>query len=109
MGVLHFNAEPPEILAAIEAVAHGDMWAPRNLMASALQPEEPSQTVSEFNLSRAERRVLEALRDDPTNKEISGLLGVSESTVKFHISRLLRKTGTAHRRDLVRLALGSRS
>lgn len=85
------------------------MWAPRKLMANAIQSQEPSREASEFDLTRAERRVLEALRDDPTNKEIAGQLGVTESTVKFHIGRLLRKTGTAHRRDLVRLALAGRS
>jgi len=69
-------------------------------MASAPSPEQaPGGTA----LSRAERRVLTALREDLSNKEIATLLHLSDSTVKFHISRLLRKTGTANRHQLRQL------
>lgn len=106
MGVLHFNSDPGLILRAIDAVRRGNIWAPRNLMANAVRglSEPPLKpTVPGLTFTRAERRILRALRDELTNKEIASLLRVSEATVKFHISRLLQKTHTASRHQLRRL------
>jgi DNA-binding NarL/FixJ family response regulator len=106
MGVLHFNSEPGLILRAIDAVRRGSIRAPRNLMASAirsLSESSPKPTVADFTFTRAERRILRALRDELTNKEIASLLRVSEATVKFHISRLLQKTHSASRHQLRKL------
>ncbi len=107
MGVLHFNSAPELILQAIDAVCRGDIWAPRNIMAKAvrrLTDSAPAYAAGEFNFTRAERRVLHALRDELTNKEIATRLAVSESTVKFHVSRLLQKTNRANRHQLRHLA-----
>ncbi len=107
MGVLDFNSEPRLILAAIDAARRGNVWAPRDLVAEALRRlRESPVAASDFNITRAERRVLGALRDELTNKEIASLLQVSEATVKFHISRLLQKTNNANRHQLQRLAAG---
>jgi DNA-binding NarL/FixJ family response regulator len=110
MGVLHFNSDPALILRAIDAVRGGNIWAPRNLMANAVRglSESPLKPiVADFTFTRAERRILRALRDELTNKEIAKLLAVSEATVKFHISRLLQKTHSASRHQLRRLVSSS--
>jgi DNA-binding CsgD family transcriptional regulator len=52
-------------------------------------------------LSLGELRVLEMLARNLSNKEIAERLGVSISTVKFHLSNAFRKTGAANRADLV--------
>jgi len=106
MGVLHFNSEPKLILQAVDAVHRGDIWAPRNLMTKAIRgltESLPAFAASEFNFTRAERRVLRALRDELTNKEMANLLDVSEATVKFHIGRLLQKTHSVDRHQLRRI------
>lgn len=108
MGVLAFNSQPALILQAIDAVRRGNIWAPRNLMARALRgmtESPPASAPSEFNFTRVERRVLRALRDELTNKEIAKLLDRSEATVKFHISRMLQKTRRAKRHNLRRLSM----
>ena len=38
------------------------------------------------------------------NRAIAGQLAISENTVKFHVSNLLRKAGAASRSELVALA-----
>ncbi len=110
MGVLHFNSDSGLILRAIEAVRRGDIWAPRDLMANAVRAlsESPLKPpLADLTFTRAERRILRALRDELSNKEIAKLLDVSEATVKFHISRLLQKTHTVGRHQLRRLVSSS--
>lgn len=112
MGVLHFNSQPALILQAIDAVRHGNIWAPRNIMTKAIRDltePSPASAESEFNFTRAERRILRALQDDLTNKEIASSLGVSAATVKFHVARLLRKTHSVNRHQLRRLGSGDSS
>ena len=58
-------------------------------------------------LSPREVEVLRLMGDAPTNSELSATLFVSESTVKTHISRLLMKTGSHDRAQLVALAYKS--
>ena len=52
------------------------------------------------DLSAREREVLKLLLQEKTNAEIAEKLYVSESTVKFHIHNLLKKTGCKNRNEL---------
>lgn len=104
-GVLHANTSAVTLLAAIRSVLDGNIWAPRNLMARAIsrlvRPEIAAGAKGGPVLfTRAERRVLRGLGDELSNKEIAHLLNLSEATVKFHISRVLRKTRTTNRHEL---------
>jgi two-component system, NarL family, response regulator DevR len=48
-------------------------------------------------LSPAERRILELVADGLTNRQIARQLWVTETTIKFHLSRIYRKLGVANR------------
>jgi DNA-binding CsgD family transcriptional regulator len=52
-------------------------------------------------LSLGELRVVEMLALNLANKEISSRLGVSVNTVKFHLNKVYKKTGTGNRAELV--------
>jgi DNA-binding CsgD family transcriptional regulator len=52
------------------------------------------------DLSAREREVLRLVLDGKTNAEIAAELFVSESTVKFHVRNLLKKTGCSNRLEL---------
>ena len=56
-------------------------------------------------LSRAQRAVLIALADGPSNKEIARDLAVTEATVKAHLTAIFRKLGVANRTQAL-IALG---
>ncbi|HBE15189.1 MAG TPA: hypothetical protein DCY72_02930 [Ruminococcaceae bacterium] len=60
-----------------------------------------AEFASRHDLSGREREVLRLVLDEKTNKEISNVLSVSESTVKFHIHNLLSKTGCKSRTELM--------
>jgi DNA-binding NarL/FixJ family response regulator len=55
-------------------------------------------------LSHRERLVLAMVADGLRNRQIAAAMGTSEDTVKVHIHRLLRKTGTKRRQELAPLA-----
>ena len=71
---------------------------------SAARQKSEQELLAEFaarhDLSGREREVLRLLLEEKTNKEISEVISVSESTVKFHIHNLLSKTGCKSRTEL---------
>lgn len=57
------------------------------------------------DLSAREVEVLQAVADGRTNNEVGELLGLSGLTVKSHLARIGRKTGTGDRAEMVALAM----
>jgi two-component system, NarL family, response regulator YdfI len=101
--VLPLDAQPAEILAAIEAAAAGltafgpdelDLLIPAN---SAERDNEPTLEV----LSGREIQVLVLMAQGLANKNIADRLSISEHTVKFHVSSILAKLGAASRTEAV--------
>ncbi|GAA0197848.1 response regulator transcription factor [Cytobacillus oceanisediminis] len=109
------DAAPPDLLAAIRAVQAGDaVVAPsttRRLLDHFVQPTGARTVVSEATTRRLaevtdrEREVLGLIARGLTNPEIAATLVVSEATVKTHVGRLLAKTDSRDRVQLVLLAL----
>ena len=64
-------------------------------------PEPPESPADSPILSLGELRVIELLAQNLANKEISDRLGLSVSTVKFHLNNVYRKTGTHSRAELL--------
>jgi DNA-binding NarL/FixJ family response regulator len=56
-------------------------------------------------LTPRELQVLELVADGLPNKAIATALGVSDETVKFHLTSVFGKLGASNRTDAVRLAL----
>ena len=54
-----------------------------------------------YELSPREREILHLVIDNRTNAEAAATLFVSESTVKFHMRNLLKKTGCKNRVELM--------
>jgi DNA-binding NarL/FixJ family response regulator len=56
-------------------------------------------------LTPREVQVVELLAEGLPNKAIAARLGISDQTVKFHVSSICGKLGAANRTDAVRLAV----
>lgn len=67
----------------------------RSTPASAIQARDTA------GLSRQEHRVLDQLCDGKSNKEIARSLGITDSTVKFHLRNLFAKFEVSGRKDLI--------
>ena len=116
---LDVSAGTREVREAIEVVISGSIWAPRRLLSKLidrlLNSSDCSLTSVFPHLTARERQVLDLILMARSNREIARALGIEERTVKAHVSRLMRKTGSENRIDLSMKALsgealsGSRS
>ncbi|HTW14629.1 MAG TPA: response regulator transcription factor [Nocardioides sp.] len=110
------DAAPPDLLNAIRSVYAGDaVVAPsttrRLLEHFAATLPDPTSAATEdqrlAGLTEREREVLVLIGRGLSNTELAAHLVVAEATVKTHVSRLLAKTGSRDRVQLVVLAYES--
>lgn len=106
-GFIPKSASLPQIAEAIHAVIRGEIWLPE-------APSAPVDNAQDTGGSRAKLasltprqvRVLQMLREGLLNKQIAFELGVSEATVKAHVTAILRKLNVYNRTQAV-IATGS--
>jgi two-component system nitrate/nitrite response regulator NarL len=102
-GIFHKTSPPEDLIDAIRHVTRGERWLGepyrRRLEEGIAEPTAAKQ------LTNRERQVLRAVVEGMANKEIAGLLDISESSVKAALQQLFFKTGVRTRSQLVRLAL----
>lgn len=112
-GYMLKHAAPSGLVEAVRTVADGGSWIDPSVagkVIDTLRQTAPIDATGRPNLdmlSKRELEVLRLMREAPTNQELAAMLFVSESTVKTHISRLLMKTGSHDRAQLVSLAYRS--
>lgn len=112
-GFLLKHTAPTDLVRAVRQVAGGDAWidpsvAPRVIdRLRELSAPSPDGLPDLSVLTPRELEVLTEFADAPTNTELSKRLFLSETTVKTHVSRLLMKTGSHDRSQLVALAYRS--
>lgn len=90
-GYLLKSASREELLTAIRAVAAGERYLPPALA------HRLAARVAAQDLSPRELEVLRLIGQGKANKEIAAVLGISDETVKRHVSNLLVKMGVADR------------
>jgi DNA-binding NarL/FixJ family response regulator len=94
------------LLAAIRKVLDGEIHLPPHLhdkvcATEAGGPDRGRTQPDPHGLTEGQRRVAELLREGKANREIANLLGLTEGTVKVHVSRILRKLGVASRAEAI--------
>ncbi len=101
------RAEESEIIQAIHAASHGDIYVhPAMTRALLHQPvtTEHRRGSPAIALTRRELDVLRLLARGNTNRQIAGLLGLSIRTVENHRANLMGKLGLVSRVELVNYA-----
>jgi DNA-binding NarL/FixJ family response regulator len=93
-GYLLKDAEGSEVVRAIRAAARGEApLDPR--VARAVLARAPSDPLA--GMTAREREVLGLLATGMPNKTIAAQLGISEATVKAHLTRIFREIGVTDR------------
>ena len=102
-GVLSADAAEDELVAAVRAVGEG-LWvgAPSlvgDLIRLSGRRESSSEDPLVEQLTARELEVLQLMSQGLANKQIALALGISEHTVKFHLSSLYAKLGISSRTE----------
>lgn len=104
-GVIPLNATEDELSAAVHAVGEG-LWvaAPAfgaELMRGRLSRQLLSGEEAPEALTAREAEILQLLARGLANKQIAVSLGISDHTVKFHVSSIFVKLGVSGRTEAV--------
>ena len=93
------DASSDELIRAILAVRAGKRYLPP-AVASLLATRLPGSQLTDRELD-----VLRLLARGASNREAADSLGISENTIRIHVSRILDKLGAADRTQAVLLAI----
>lgn len=100
-GFIPKSAPLSQMVEGIAAILAGDSWAPDLPEAEA---EEDNLAGRVASLTPSQLRILEGLKVGRLNKQIAFDLGVSEATIKAHLTSVFRKLGVQNRTQAVILA-----
>lgn len=128
-GVIGRKSTPDLVCRSIRAVVSGEFWVSRQVttklvevlrteaqtdgsnstLARALKGNRPPTAgpagANNFGLTKRELQVISALVEGQSNKDIAATFGVSEYTVKHHLTNVFDKLGVYNRLELVLFAI----
>jgi DNA-binding NarL/FixJ family response regulator len=107
-GFVSKSGSSSDLLEALRAVLSGEIWLPAKLRELTIRSESAhgeSKTLAQrFGLTAAQARVLELLTDARSNRQIGEVLGLTEGTVKIHVSAIMKAMGVSNRSEAALLA-----
>lgn len=124
-GIVSRRVDPELLCRSVRAVAGGEIWVPRTATSQLIQrfrmnpgelvlpsqetrqaaaPVQPQAPVRDYGLTRREWDIVRAIGDAMSNKDIAVQLGISEYTVKHHLTKIFDKVGVYSRLELAMMA-----
>jgi len=103
-GFIPKSADAATIATALRSVLDGERWSPVPARPNVLATDEADIARRVGELTPQQFRVLGMLARGLLNKQIAYDLGVSEATIKAHMTAILRKLGANNRTQAVLLA-----
>ena len=117
-GYIPKTASRDDILAALRWVMSGKIWIPPALLDPARsEPAPPPETETRqaflqdqgvLSLTARQKEVLVLLAEGKSNSQIAETLGISEGTVRVHVSAILRVLNVNNRTQAALLAMNRR-
>ena len=105
MGFIPKSSDAATLASALQQVLDGERWVPdAALNATPIADDERAIAARVRELTPQQFRVLQMLGSGLLNKQIGYELGVTEATIKAHMSAILRKLGANNRTQAVLLA-----
>jgi DNA-binding NarL/FixJ family response regulator len=109
-GILLKTASAEDLIKAIRVVHEGQIWASNAVMARVVEwlatrtgVPRAMETFVAQRLSRREHEVVRHTAGGLSNQEVADQLGISEATVKAHLTRVFVKLGVRDRAQLTTL------
>lgn len=106
LGYIPKSMNSASIAAAISAILEGDEWVPENVRAQIADVSQADIELAEkvATLTPQQYRVLFHVHEGLLNKQIAWQLGITEATVKAHMTAIFRKLDVYSRTQAVLLA-----
>jgi len=104
-GYLLKDTDRKVLFDAIRAAARGESLLPADVVDKVVAHLQGPQPVQTEALSPRETQVLALLAQGAANKEIARELGISERTVKAHVTGIMNKLGASSRTEAVAIAM----
>jgi len=104
-GYIPKSTSAEAIVGAVRKVLDGDVWLPEPMHGAntVLKPDEAAVAALVAELTPQQFRVLNMIAEGLLNKQIACELGVSEATVKAHMTAIMRKLGVSNRTQVALL------
>lgn len=114
-GILFKDADPALLPKSVRKVYEGEVWIDNPILSQALEtlvskpPTPPGVSGQrDTRLSSREMEVVRCVAMGLRNKEVADKLGVSEATVKNHLTSVYSKLGVSDRLELILYAIHNR-
>ena len=114
-GILFKDAEAGLLVKSVRKVYAGEVWIDNPILSQALEslvtkPAPPPGVSGQRNqqLSNREMEVVRCVAMGLRNKEVADKLGVSEATIKNHLTSVYSKLGVSDRLELILYAIHNR-
>jgi two-component system nitrate/nitrite response regulator NarL len=111
-GVMRKDSPPDLLLKAIRCVSAGQHWVRRDKITDVLHSlgKETSERLNaplarNLHMTSREIQIISAILDGGSNKGIAMQLGLSEDTVKHHLTHIFSKVGVCTRLELALFAV----
>lgn len=105
LGFIPKSANIELLEEALDAIYMGEVWAPDEAYEAAPLADEEQNAIELLQkLTPQQFRVLQMVSTGLLNKQIAYELGVTEATVKTHMTAILRKLGVTNRTHAVLIA-----
>ncbi len=109
-GILFKDADPTLLAKSIRKVYAGEVWIDNPILSQALEslltkPSASPAPADDSKLSNREMEVVRCVAMGLRNKEVADKLGVTEATVKNHLTSVYDKLGVKDRLELILYAI----
>ena len=110
-GIVMKDIAPELLFKSIHAVMQGQYWIGHEVVSdlvAALRRSKsaaPQPLVRPYSLTARELEIVERVVSGESNKEIAASLGISEDTIKHHLTSIFDKVGVSSRVELAVFAL----
>lgn len=100
------SASVDDIVGAIHSVLDGNVWLPHTLLGNdiELKSTEIAAAARIATLTPQQFRVMTMLAEGKLNKQMAWEVGVSEATIKAHMTAIMRKLGVNNRTQVALIA-----
>jgi DNA-binding NarL/FixJ family response regulator len=122
-GIISRRIDPELLCRSVKAIARGEIWVSRTATSQLIQrfrmhseggtikttstaqvPVTPQAPTRDYGLTRRELDIVRAIGEAMSNKDIAAQLGISEYTVKHHLTSIYDKIGVYSRLELAMMA-----